>query len=56
MDKKQFDREMKYECLYLFYKNLHKKGEITDFELSGIERWLREKYRPIIMQINLYNA
>ena len=56
MDRKQFEREITYEYLFMFYKNLCKQGIISDFELFRIERQLRDKYRPVIMQINLYSA
>lgn len=56
MDKKQFEREIKYEYIFAFYKELYQEGVIPLSVFDKAERIIREKYRPIISQINLYSA
>ena len=56
MDKKQFEKEIKYEYVFLFYKRFYKEGIISSFDFCKAERAIREKYRPIISQVNLYST
>ena len=56
MTETQFKAEFKYQYAIVFIKTLYEKGLITHEELSRIEKASRERNRPIITELNLYNA
>ncbi len=56
MTETQFKAEFKYQYIIAFIKSLFEKGLITHEELLRIEKASRERNRPIITELNLYNA
>ena len=56
MTESQFKKEFRYQYTIAFIRSLYKKGLITHEELSRIEKASRERNRPIITELNLYNA